>query len=145
MNIRLATKNDSDIIQDFGNKVLIHHQAFDNFYHPIVSDKELIQPEKLTLLAVDDNQRPVAYIQGIFQLAPNDRSVPHATIQSIWVEADIRGQGLAQQLVGEFENIAKEKGIKQIDLFIDTRNHLGLELWNKTGYVIYQERRRKLL
>ncbi len=146
MHIRVATENDESIVKEMGNKVLAHHASFDSFYKAATdSEKAPTQPEKLVFLATDDNSSVAGYIQGVFYREPQDRSYPFAVIQSIWVEEAARGQGIAQSLINTFEQSVKEKGAKQVDLFVDLQNNLGLALWNKAGYKTYQEKRRKLI
>lgn len=146
MNIRAATENDANIVREMGNKVLAHHATFNPFYKPVTASENIPAPlEILTYLAINDSDKVIGYIKGVFNNEPLDRSYPYAVIQSIWVEEAARGQGAAQSLVRTFEEAVKEKGAKQIDLFVDLQNSLGLTLWDKAGYVTYQEKRRKLI
>lgn len=145
MEIRLATEQDQALITNFGNKMLAHHQTFDDFYKPVAEGVlQQQEPEKIALVAYDEGT-PIGFIKGVFYGNPADRSVPFAVLQSVWVEPQARRQGVAGQLVQQFEDVVKGKGAKQIDLHVDVRNTEGLELWSATGYETYQERRRKRL
>ena len=146
MQIRRATEDDKPTIELMGNKVLAHHESFDAFYKPTDSGAVVPPtPEKLIFLACDESGTTIGYIQGVFNSAPLDRSYPFAVIQSIWVEEVARGQGVAKQLIVTFETTVKDKGAKQIDMFVDVRNKLGVALWDAVGYATYQEKRRKLI
>ena len=146
MQIRIATEADESIITEMGNKVLAHHAVFNPFYKQVAAGTE-IQPtqEKLVYLATDDAGVVVGCIRGVFLAAPLDRTYPYGVIQSIWVEEEARGQGIAQDLIRTFETDVKERGAKQVDMFVDVQNELGLALWDAAGYVTYQQKRRKLL
>lgn len=146
MYIRVATEHDAVKLQEMGNKVLAHHAAFNSFYKPVTTDDTVpLSPEKVIFVAINDVSEVVGYIQGVFHKVPQDRSYPFALIQSVWVEEVAREQGLAKSLVTTFEEAVKEKGAKQVDMFVDLQNKLGLALWDTVGYETYQEKRRKLI
>ncbi len=146
MQIRPARESDATMVHEMGNKVLAHHASFNSFYKPVTDiEKTQTPPEKLIYLVEDDNESVVGYIQGVFYKEPYDRSYPFAVIQSIWVEEAARGHGVAQSLVTAFETTVKAKGAKQVDIFVDLQNSLGLALWDNAGYETYQEKRRKLI
>jgi ribosomal protein S18 acetylase RimI-like enzyme len=145
--IQIVTATDADdaTINAFANKVLEHHQTFDSFYQPVAPGSAPVTPEKVVFIAKSDEGQIVGYIKGVWIEVPVDRSYSYAVIQSIWVEEASRGQGVAKQLITTFEGAMKEKGVRQIDLFVDVRNELGQALWNGAGYTTYQEKRRKFL
>lgn len=146
MRIRVATENDAVKIQEMGNKVLAHHAVFNSFYKPVTAGHTIpLPPEKVIFVATNDSGELVGYIQGVFHKEPEDRSYPFAIIQSVWVEEGARGHGVAQSLVTTLEEAVKKKGAKQVDMFVDLQNNLGLALWDAGGYKTYQEKRRKLI
>ncbi|MFM2423769.1 MAG: Acetyltransferase family [Candidatus Parcubacteria bacterium] len=146
MHIREATERDVTVVSEMGNKVLAHHATFNPFYQPVVLGYKVpLPPEKIVLVATTDSDTVIGCIQGVFHKEPQDRSYPFAVIQSIWVDEVVRGQKIAQSLIATFEEIVKGKGARQVDMFVDVQNNLGLALWDAVGYKTYQEKRRKLI
>ncbi len=56
-------------------------------------------------------------------------------IDTIWVDADYRKQGIGQYLVTSAEQKAKNKGIKRVKLY--TFDFQALPFYEKLGYTVY--------
>jgi len=67
---------------------------------------------------------------GIMVVAPG---VP-ADLLTIAVLPDFRGQGIAQLMLAELENWAKEKGATEVILEVDTKNEAAIRLYEFAGY-----------
>ncbi len=55
----------------------------------------------------------------------------------LWVKEDLRRQGYGQQLLSKAEDIARERGAKNV--FLDTFSFQAPEFYQKYGYQVYGE------
>ncbi len=55
----------------------------------------------------------------------------------LWVKEDLRRQGYGQQLLSKAEDIARERGAKNV--FLDTFSFQTPEFYQKYGYQVYGE------
>jgi ribosomal protein S18 acetylase RimI-like enzyme len=55
----------------------------------------------------------------------------------LWVKEDLRRQGYGQQLLSKSEDIARERGAKNV--FLDTFSFQAPEFYQKYGYQVYGE------
>jgi len=146
MRVETANGDDSAYVKEANNKLLTHHQSFDDFYQPIesVADEAGQKKEIITFIAQETDQA-VGFLTGYIMHSPVDRSVSFAYIQAVWVEEASREQGVAKALIETFESAVQEKGIDRIELSVDIQNQSGKQLWDAFGYEVYQERRWKRL
>jgi len=55
----------------------------------------------------------------------------------LWVKEDLRRQGYGKQLLSKAEDIARERGAKNV--FLDTFSFQAPEFYQKYGYQVYGE------
>lgn len=144
MHIQSAKPDDRNYISDSCNNILKHHQVFNAFYKPVEKNVVATNSERIELVAFENGER-IGCIVGVITSSPVDRSEPYATIQAVWVEENMRGSGVAKELVTEFEKTISAKNIRRVELFVDLKNISGKRLWDAEGYEAYQERRYKNL
>jgi len=145
MHIDFAQPQDQDYLARSSNAILKYHQTFDAFYKPVEDTNVSVSSrEKIELVAIEAGER-VGCVIGVITYDPVDRSESFALIQAVWVEEHKRMEGVAQQLVAEFEKVAQAKKVQRVELLVDVRNGAGQQLWDSQGYEVYQERRYKRL
>jgi ribosomal protein S18 acetylase RimI-like enzyme len=145
MKIRFSNTLNSKAVNDASNNTLLHHQAFDDFYCPVIDFDSKLQTEKIVIQATTDQGEMLGVISGGVVLNPKDRSVPFAVINNIWIDPEKRKLGIASALHDAFLKKAKSLGAKIIDLNVDVRNKEGYSFWEKLGYETYQEKKKRTI
>ncbi|MGJ3509556.1 GNAT family N-acetyltransferase [Enemella sp. A6] len=87
----------------------------------------LNDPDALKVLILDDD-RPVGVVRGV-------RDGTWALLHSLWVAPDLRGRGLAGQLVEAVEQWAHEWGARYVMLSVGPDNEPALTLYRRYGFV----------
>lgn len=66
-------------------------------------------------------------------------------INQIIIEKNCRGKGIGTILITEVQKIAKDKGIRTIDLLVSESNLKVVELYNSLGFITERRRMKKEL
>ena len=76
---------------------------------------------------------------GICVVAFNPRSkLKHiASLHSMYVKKEHRGEGTGEKLISFAEKVAKGKGVHRINLSVVKTNKKALSLYNRLGYIEY--------
>jgi ribosomal protein S18 acetylase RimI-like enzyme len=88
--------------------------------------ERLLDPSSLKVVAVDDDE-PVGLVRGV-------RSDGTVWLHSLWVSPRVRGQGVADQLVGAVEEWARPRAT-YVRLTVVPSNAPAIALYRRHGYV----------
>lgn len=82
------------------------------------------------LKAVDENGHIIASVR-----AYSDNGTLH--IGKLMVHPDLQGQGIGSKLLKEIESVCPHK---QYELFTSTKSERNIKLYERMGYVVFEER-----
>jgi ribosomal protein S18 acetylase RimI-like enzyme len=127
-------------MQEVSSRELIDYlEKVDDLFPIPLSAKESLQvlAEKLlkygTLCPEFDNEKMVGLVAGYIENTVN--SLGYISVVSVLPEK--QGEGIASKLVTEFLSIAKEKGLRGVNLYCDSRNDRALKMYDRLGFENY--------
>ncbi|GAB3914253.1 GNAT family N-acetyltransferase [Larkinella knui] len=143
MTVRLATLKDiPDLLQLLRHVVPIM-QASGNFqwdeHYPnaAVFEKDIEQNQ---LWVADLDGKPVGVAAITTDQEPEyaqvgwDLSETAIVVHRLAVDPDVRGRGIAAQLLAQAENVARQRGINVLRIDTNTQNEATQRLFPKAGY-----------
>ena len=95
---------------------------------------ELTAPNKLRLVAELEGE-----VVGMARVSGGDlaRTAHFGEVDSVWVRADIRGQGIGRALMTALEGWAREVGqLEKLGLFVFSTNERAIQLYTGMGFEI---------
>jgi len=141
IEIRQASLNDWEVLQNLNNEVYIHDSQFD-------SDLDLDRPfskggieylKKLAngkygkcLIAYVDS-KPVGYI-AMSELKFDHRKSKYIEVENMGVLAEYRSMGIGKLLMNEAKKWAIELGIKKLFVVAYSENVRAINFYNKFGF-----------
>jgi GNAT superfamily N-acetyltransferase len=151
IEVRFADKNDSEALVQFTRALLNETRIFGG--HEVNQDEtfwlkfqetiieRINEPDRLFILA-NMNSRTVAYLEGHIQKF-YDTFAPKRSfhINGVYVTPESRRQGVAESLVQEALQWAKEKKCHEADLNVLVGNHAKV-LYEKAGFRAFQHEMR---
>lgn len=112
ITIRLANAADFAAVYDFVNR--LEGEVMDQSSQQLLYLKNVMHPEVIYLLAAADG-RSVGFLSCHIQdLLHHGGKI--GEIQEMYVDADFRGLGVGQQLVKKIKQIAKSRGVLQLEV-----------------------------
>ncbi|MBQ9072029.1 MAG: GNAT family N-acetyltransferase [Bacilli bacterium] len=107
-------------------------------------DKRVNVDNNIILVALIDN-KIVGYV---YCIVDNDNKITKETeakIESIYVDLEYRNKGIGTKLINEIISLLKEKNVKYIFIENLVENQNSKYLYEKLGFKIFREDRRKEL
>ena len=84
------------------------------------------------------NEKIIAFCQLTFEKA---KKISHiATLSSMFVRDERRGEGVGLELVNYVKNYAKNNGVKHLYLGCNSQNFGAIKLYKKCGFKVYGTR-----
>ena len=84
------------------------------------------------------NEKIIAFCQLSFEKA---KKILHtATLSSMFVSYERRGEGIGLELVNYVKNYAKNHGVKHLYLGCNAQNHCAIKLYKKSGFKVFGTR-----
>lgn len=143
MEIRQATLNDLQFIQQLGHELLEYERTnFDstldtNWPYSEAGLEKYRQAisTKYTLIAFDSN-KPVGYLIGSLHHPPIDsaRHLAFGRIENIFVRTESRSKGIGQKLFEIFRNHCKSQGINRLEVLVNSKNTTALNFYKKINF-----------
>lgn len=144
MLIRRAEKIDIPKINDLLKQVcLVHHNGRPDLFKykaQKYTDKELIEiisdDEKPVFVAVDEENRVLGYVFGIFERHINNNiltDVKTFYIDDLCVDESLRGKHIGKQLYDYVVSFAKENGCYNLTLNVWNCNDSAMKFYEKCG------------
>ena len=125
MIVREATADDEPIVAGFIEAIT--EELWERAWPPPEVSPDQWWQGKIVLLAEDDEE-PIGCAIG--ELFPN--SVAH--VNTVFVRADRRREGIASELLRVFCARAREAGAEHLTLDVDNTNEIGRAVWRQLGF-----------
>jgi len=147
MKIREAKKADVKQIEGLSDKLMGCHLQFDEYYKLRGdSDMEyvgyfeaLVSSKDSAVFVAEDNGTIVGYLAGKIEKRPPVFEVgERGWIDSAYVLEEHRGQGIGRELAEKMLRWFEERGIRYVELSVDSRNELGCSVWRSLGFETWQ-------
>jgi len=136
MSIRKATHADLETIralwQAMEDEIGGPHWVRETWEEEEVDVKRRLR-DSAVLLAEEDGKAV-----GLLGLDFGHPRIAH--VQSLYVSPEVRRRGIASQLLTEAATLSREHGYTDIDLDVLTSNHAALAVYERFGFVVYQQR-----
>src|SRR5207302_2581815 len=136
MTIRRATKADLDTIRSLCEAMeeeLGGPEWVRETWEEELEDVQRRLRDSAVFLAEED-----AKVVGLLGLDFRNPKIPH--VQSVYVTPDSRRRGIAAALLGEAAAMSREHGHTDIELDVLASNHKALAVYERLGFVAYQQR-----
>ena len=137
MTIRKATHHDLDAIralwQAMEDEIGGPPWVRETWEEELVDVKRRLRDSAI-FLAEDDDGKAV----GLLGLDFGNPKIAH--VQSVYVAPESRRRGVAAQLMTEAAAMAREHGYTDIELDVLSANHAALAVYERLGFVEYQQR-----
>ena len=136
MNLRIATEEDMEMLKHYSINFLSTIE-YKNYY-----DKETLDSLILDILKAPKDKYMCliaegGMIAGFAQPFLFNKDILVASEIAWWVEPDMRGTGLGQELLEGFEYWAKEKAGCKLVTMVSLDETLG-KFYEKNGYKLYE-------
>jgi ribosomal protein S18 acetylase RimI-like enzyme len=105
-----------------------------NFAHLVQTVEQYLSPET-PLLWIEHQQKPVACL-WMGNATDQIRGDRHAYIFLLYVNPVHRRQGIGAALMKQAEDLARQRGDRQIGLQVFQQNQPALNLYEKLGYTV---------
>jgi GNAT superfamily N-acetyltransferase len=92
-------------------------------------------PKRLVLVAVDEDGAIVAHLTGMLGEPTAIRPVRVATLLSLYVRPEHRGNGVGARLVEGFRYWAREKGMDRVEVTAYASNDNALRFYQRQGFL----------
>ncbi|MDO5002765.1 MAG: GNAT family N-acetyltransferase [bacterium] len=130
--IRKAEQKDYVIVAKLAKELWNNHSLVDleNEF------KEYLFSDNVCIYLDYENNVPVAFSQVSlrYEYVEGVNSSPVAYLEGIFVKEEYRNQNIAQQLIIQSENWAKEKGCKEIASDCELENEISYRFHLKNGF-----------
>lgn len=152
VQIRKAEKRDLDAIGALATKQVNYHVKIDGYYKKssVARSKRIkkhlskTMKKKTTLfLVAEDNGKIIGYFIGfIVKSSPYLIPTRIGKISEAYLDNKYRRRGIGSKMVKEYIKWFKKNRIKYIELYVDSRNLIGVSAWKKFGFKEYMKRMR---
>ncbi len=134
------TKNNRKIFRDFDEKLAIHERTLDSkllaseriIYNDI---PRFLQSPRAAVFAAYSGKNPIGHIAVKIMKQPAWYGGGfYGYIETMYIDEDLRGKGMATKLFLEAKKWLKVKGVKQIKLKVFSNNMYAIKLYKKWGF-----------
>lgn len=141
ITIRQLLPDDFAILRQIRLEALrLHPQAYSSAYEDWEKLTEQQWREKLTIpvYAAFAGDEPVGLIGLLVQ--HGERTDHRGVIVMVYVQNQLRGQGIAKQLLASINDHARGLGVSQLELSVAAANHAAHQLYLREGFVEFGRR-----
>ena len=147
MRVREAKKENIKHVKHLCDRLMDCHLKFDEYYRLGSSsdDKyieyftELVTSDDSLILVAEDNGVVIGYLAGKIEDRPPVFEIDtRGWIDSAYVLEEHRGQGVGKEMTEKMLGWFKEKGIRYVELSVDSRNILAPSIWKSLGFETWQ-------
>ena len=121
------------------------HFVYELYMHPEVNKYLLYEPMSEAVfnpIFADFLEKQIIYIfevagqpAGMFKLVPYSHRTSHvAYVGGLAIHPSHSGKGLGSQMMSEIKDLAKEKGMRRIELSTSVINDRAIHLYEKAGF-----------
>ncbi|WP_299454449.1 GNAT family N-acetyltransferase [uncultured Microscilla sp.] len=135
------TKEDFEVIEQIAHIVM--PEAYKEIVKPDHLRSFLYNYQTVEAITRQVNEENYAYYLLSFQGKVGgylgiEFHAEHIHLSKIYVLKEFRGKKLAKTALGFIDQIAREKGLNSIDLFVHIQNTGSIEVYKKLGYTIVE-------
>lgn len=140
--IRKGTEKDFALVQALNAMLFAEDQANEvtlDTHWPVSVEgveyymKSLMDPEKVVLLAEDDQKKPLGYVIASSVNKWRYRNVKTGELENMYVVPKARRNGIGRALVGEVKLWLKTKGLDRIYVSAYTNNTQAIAFYQANG------------
>ena len=121
------------------------HFVYELYMHPEVNKYLLYEPMSVAEfkpIFADLLEKQIIFIfevagqtAGMFKLVPYTHRTSHAAyVGGLAIHPSHSGKGLGSQMMTEIKNLAREKGIRRVELSTAVTNENAIRLYEKAGF-----------
>lgn len=145
--IRQATEKDFSIIQALNAALFAEDQANDvtlDTHWPMSVEgveyymKSLMDPEKVVLIAEDDQKKPVGYVIASSVNKWRYRKVKTGELENMYIVPKARRQGIGRALIDEVKLWLKTKGVDRMYVSSYTNNTQAIAFYKANGFANWE-------
>jgi len=110
--------------------------------------QEILDNNDSIFILAEHKAEIVGYVLGTRKDAndfPILQKINYAQVNELAVKSNYRQQGIATKLMDEFEILAKEKGVSEIELNVWSFNQAAISFYEKKGYTSFRQAMRKVI
>jgi ribosomal protein S18 acetylase RimI-like enzyme len=149
--IRKARIGDMAQVLPLFKGILQYHQDLDSIYAStsrimIGADKrfeKLVRKRKSIIAVAEVNNKIVGFFIGDIRKTKTRKDNLLGFISDGYVDKKYRNKGVGRELLNWLINWFSSKGIKRIELMVDSSNKLGIKAWQSYGFKEYQKKMQK--
>ena len=140
ISIRRTQKSDLEQLLSFGKSMFDAEKKFFPLLTYSVSEaheryEKQISDERFLFLIAELDQQPVGYLYAhLDSLGYVSIFQPRCEIEVVYVEPQVRGRGVAQQLIGQAISWAQEHHAFQVTAGIFAENELSKHAFERSGF-----------
>ncbi|MBU7013240.1 MAG: GNAT family N-acetyltransferase [Theionarchaea archaeon] len=149
--IRIAQKQDLDVITELNSELADYHRALDAYYRSgqetrnVFNEyvREILGKNHVRIVVADMGGRVVGYCIG--KIEPTKPFISPERIGKISdaiVKKAYRNCGIGRHMVYSLFDWFEEHGICQIELSVDSRNEDGVKAWESLGFYEFMKKMR---
>ncbi|MFX0172793.1 MAG: GNAT family N-acetyltransferase [Candidatus Hodarchaeota archaeon] len=147
--IRKADILDLDQLRDLWIEQRNYHYELDSLYAYTEESPQkwveqieniLHSESQRVYVAVNSQGHILGYIHGGIYPWPISPYEYYGSLNTVSVTREAQGQGIGKRLIMKLLDWFKDKGIEQVSLHVDYRNHRALKLYHSLGFRPYQHR-----
>lgn len=123
-----------DNVNNLMHEIMVNEFGFNQFSDGILNSKneEYIMDNNKLWIAMEDGE--IIGTTGIIEISEN-----HALLKKVYVKESHRGKGIAQQLLNQCLDYAKDKGYDYVFLETYLRLERARAFYSKNGFVEYED------
>lgn len=146
-SIRQATEKDFSLIQALNAALFAEDQAHDvtlDTHWPMSVEgveyymKSLMDPEKIVLVAEDDQRKPLGYVIASSVNKWRYRKVKTGELENMYIVPKARRQGIGRALIHELKEWLKTKGIDRLYVSAFVKNVQAIEFYQANGFTLWE-------
>jgi diamine N-acetyltransferase len=142
ISIRKATIKDLEQILALNKALFDYEEEFNSEYNLgwTYSEKgkeyfkDRIENNSSIVLVGEDENKIIGYILTFIKNHSIRSINPIAEVENMFIDKDFRKQGLGSKFLKETIKLAKEMGVKRLEVEVEARNLPALEFYKKNGF-----------
>ncbi len=157
MHIRNLQPEDANSVAKMMVALIQHirEESRDPYFEWDQLDENFLRSAILESLNTTDRQIFIAEVDnkiaGFLEAAVISCFLPFSRIEKVgqifatYIEPEYRGKGLIELLESDACSFFASLGVKYSELYVLTENRIAVRTWERLGYIIFREQRRKSL
>jgi len=135
---RLMKRGEEDILRKLQNRAFFNTWGYSpNTIEDLRYWIGLTNTSPGNVLLCFDGDRPTGYCWTVINVdQTRDRRIETGRIHMLGVDPDYRGKGLGKQVLLAGLSLLKSRGLRRVDLTVDSENRVSLNLYVSLGFAV---------